>query len=466
MALVYKQIHTEGIALLSYIIGDDSTGEAAVIDPRPDPEIYLNEALEMGVAITSIFETHIHADFMSGSRELALQTPGAKIYVSEEGGAEYGFDHEPIRDGDRFRFGEVVLTARHTPGHTPEHISYEVAEEGRTDDPWGVLTGDSLFVGSAGRPDLLGEDQSEELAEKLYDTLYQYYCKLRDDVMILPGHGAGSPCGADIGARLMSTIGYEKRTNQFLEFEGRKEEFVKFALDAPEEPVYYQRMKKLNARGPEPTDGLPRVQGMSPEQFKKAVGDCSKVEVIDTRPALAFGGGHVPGAKNIWAKPMLSLWAGWLVDPDKEIYLILDSDSSLNQVVSYLNRVGLNCFGGYLVGGMDAWVRKGLPIRETPQVPVHELRKLIDQNNGNFQLLDVRTEEEYKEGRIDGAIHLFLPDIPEKATDRLNPDTPTVTYCESGYRASIAASLLERAGFKNVKTVPGSWLAWKAMKAS
>ncbi|MDF1813027.1 MAG: MBL fold metallo-hydrolase [Verrucomicrobiales bacterium] len=461
MALTFKQIHTEGIALLSYIVGDDTTGTAAVFDPRPDPVIYLNEARKMGVTITHIFETHIHADFMSGSRELALQTPGSKIFVSEEGDADYQFEHHTLRDGDRFTFGDTQITARHTPGHTPEHVSYELAEKDRSNDPWGVLTGDSLFVGSAGRPDLLGKDQSEELAGKLYETLYGYYSELKDSVIIYPGHGAGSPCGADIGARLMSTIGYEKRTNQFMQFQDQKNDFVDFALNAPDEPTYYQRMKKINASGPEPTNGLPRVKGFSPADFRDASSDSSRVEVIDTRSPLAFGGGHIQGAVNIWGKPMLSLWAGWLIDPDKEIYLVLDSDKDLNRIVRYLTRVGLTHFGGYLVGGMNAWATHGCPMSDTPQIPVHELSQLIDQKGDSFQLVDVRTEAEFKEDRIAGATHLFLPEIPDRAGQALDRNKRTVTYCESGYRAGIAASLLERAGFENVQTVPGSMLAWR-----
>lgn len=270
MSLIYKQFHTEGIALLSYLIGDDSTGEAALIDPRPDVDLYLDEARRQGVAITHILETHIHADFMSGSRELAAQSPGAKIYVSGEGHPEYAFAHEALHDGDRLELGDVVLTARHTPGHTPEHLAYEVAEKDRVDDPWGVFTGDSLFIGSAGRPDLLGTDESEELAGQLYKTLYDYYLNLSDGVIVLPGHGAGSPCGAGISDRVMSSIQYEKKTNDFLQYDGRREEFVELALNAPDEPTYYRRMKGLNARGPEPTFGLPRVRGLSPAAFQVA----------------------------------------------------------------------------------------------------------------------------------------------------------------------------------------------------
>jgi len=462
MALVQHQFHTDGIALLSYLIGDDSTGEAALIDPRPDPEIYLEKARQLGVSITHILETHIHADFMSGSRELALQSPGARIYLSAEGEADYDFEHSSLHDGDQIALGDVVLTVRHTPGHTPEHISFEAAEKGHEDTPWGVFTGDSLFVGSAGRPDLLGSDEARKLAGQLYETLYEYFRDLSDEVIVLPGHGAGSPCGADIGARMMSSIGYEKRTNQFLQFKGKREDFVEFALDAPDEPTYYQRMKKLNASGPEPTHGLPRVEGMNPERFSEAIERTPEsIQVLDTRSLFSFGGGHIPGSINIWAKPMLSLWAGWMIDPDREIYLVLDNDTDLKRIVRLLIRVGLTRFGGYLVGGLNAWATAGKPIQTLTQVPVHELRDMVGKNGSGPQILDVRSEEEYQNGSIEGARHLFVPEVPDEATEILDKTKPVITYCGSGYRASIAASVLQSRGFEDVRNVPGSWQAWK-----
>lgn len=344
MSLIHQTFHTEGIAMLSYLIGDDATGEAAVIDPRPDPEIYLAAARHHGLAITHILETHIHADFMSGSRELAAAAPGARIHVSGEGDPDYGFEHHSLRDGDQLELGVVVLTARHTPGHTPEHLSYEAADPDRAGEPWGVFTGDSLFVGSAGRPDLLGSDQARDLAHQLHATLRDYFMKLPDGVLVLPGHGAGSPCGAGIGDRKVSTIGHEKRN-----------------------------------------------------------------------------------------------------------------------VVRLLLRVGLTRFGGYLAGGMDAWARAGLPMNDLPQQTVHDLAADLEKET-NLQLLDVRTEEEFEAGRIDGAKHLFVPEVAGKAAEMMDPSVPVVTYCGSGYRASIAASILQREGFEKVRNVPGSWLAWQAMQ--
>src|SRR6266705_3846070 len=298
MSLVFKTIQTEGIAELSYLVGDDDERIAAVFDPRADCDVYIEAARQAGVTITHIFETHIHADLMSGSRELCARLETAKIYASGEGGAEYGFNPEKIKDGDRFTFGEVIVTARHTPGHTPEHMSYLLSEADHPDEPWAVLTGDSLFVSSAGRPDLLGEKHTRQLAEQQFHTLRDFYLNLPDHVMIYPNHGAGSPCGADIGARMSSTIGYERKFNKFLQFDD-VQNFTDYALStAPPVPHYYPVMKRINAKGPEIIGNLPRVPALPPNAVKETI-DKKAGARVDVRTMLAFGGGHISGALNI-----------------------------------------------------------------------------------------------------------------------------------------------------------------------
>src|SRR6266550_7742675 len=311
MSFVFKTTQTKGSAELSYLLGDDDDGVAAVFDPRPDVEIYVDMAREANLAITHIFETHIHADLVSGSRELCARLESATIFVSHEGGASYGFEHEKVKDGDRFTFGELLVTARHTPGHTPEHISYLLAEADHPDDPWAVLTGDSLFVSSAGRPDLLGEKHTTQLAEQQFHTLRDFYLNLPDHIMIYPNHGAGSPCGADIGARLSSTIGYERKFNKFLQFTDAKS-FTDYAIKtAPPVPHYYPIMKRVNAEGPKVLGNLPRVPALMPKAFKEAMEKKAGV-LVDVRNMLAFGGGHIAGALNIGGTPILSIWAGWM----------------------------------------------------------------------------------------------------------------------------------------------------------
>ena len=455
MALIFECIQTDGIAELSYLVGDDSEGVAAVFDPRPDVDCYLQLAREKRLSITHIFETHIHADFVSGACELCARVESAKIFLSHEGNARYGFDHEKIKDGDRFTLGSVLITVRHAPGHTPELVAYLLAEEEHPDAPWGVLTGDSLFVGSAGRPDLLGGRQEKKQAEQQFHTLYDFYLKLADGVTIYPAHGHGSPCGAEIGDRLSSTIGYERRFNAFLQFQDVKG-FTDYALSsAPPEPAYYPRMKKLNVKGPAVLGNLPPVRGLPPMCFKEATEDDHNV-LIDTRMMLAFGGGHIKGALNIGGSPMLSLWAGWLLDPAKPILLVLESDEQLNEIVCLFLRTGYTKFAGYLVGGMKAWDNAGLPLGEVGQMTVDEVKRA----GKKLQLLDVRAPGEWKDGHIPNARHIFLGELRQHL-DELDKTKPTAVYCDSGYRASIATSILKQDGFGSVFNVPGSWQAWK-----
>ena len=426
-----------------------------MFDPRPDVDCYLQLAREKQVSITHIFETHIHADLVSGARELCARVESAKIFVSHEGGARYGFDHEKIKDGDNFKLGSALITVRYTPGHTPEHVAFLLAEKVHPDAPWGILTGDSLFVSSAGRPDLLGSGQENKLAEQQFHTLREFYLKLADGVIIYPAHGHGSPCGADIGDRLSSTIGYERRFNPFLQFQDVKR-FTDYALStAPPAPTYYPRLKKLNAQGPEVLGNLPLVRGLPPKFFQEAVAEKDNV-LIDTRMMLAFGGGHIKGALNIGGSPELSIWAGWLLDPSKPILLVLESEEKLNEIVRLFLRTGYNKFVGYLVGGMKAWGNAGFPLDEVGQMTVHEIQRAGEK----LQLLDVRAPDEWKGGHIPKARHLFLGELRELLGD-LDKTKPTAVYCDSGYRASIATSILKQEGFGRVSNVPGSWQAWK-----
>jgi hydroxyacylglutathione hydrolase len=455
MSLIFKTIQTPGIAELSYLLGDDDEGVAAIFDPRPDVDVYIEMARDEKLSITHIFETHIHADLVSGSRELCTRLDGAKIYVSDEGGASYGFAHERIKDGDHFTFGEVLVTARHTPGHTPEHMSYVLAEVDHPDTPWGVLTGDSLFVSSAGRPDLLGAQHTEGLAEQQFHTLRDFYLKLPDHVMIYPNHGAGSPCGADIGDRLSSTIGYERKFNRFLQF-GDVKSFTDYAVSsAPPVPTYYPRMKVLNAHGPEVIGGFPRLPALSPKAFKQAIDNKAGI-LVDVRSMLAFGGGHIPGALNIGGSPILSIWAGWMLDPEQPILLVLEDENDLEGVLSLFLRTGYSKYAGYLVGGMKAWDAAGFPNAQIGQMTVHELNK----RGSSLQIVDVRSPREWKKGHVPGARHIFLPELKNRVGE-LDRTKPTAVYCGSGYRASIATSIMKPIGFEALWNVPGSWEAWQ-----
>ena len=458
MSMVFETVFTEGVAHLSYLIGDKATGRAAVIDPRRDVEVYVELARTHKLTITHVLETHIHADFVSGSRELADRTGTARIVLSAEGGAKYGFETQKLKDGDKIDLGRVILTARHTPGHTPEHMSYLAAEGNRPDHPFAVFSGDCLFADSVGRPDLLGDDQTQGLAKQLYRSLYDFFLKLGDDVRVHPAHGAGSPCGANIGDRLVTTIGYERRNNPALQFKDEAK-FIGYVLfTAPPEPRYYPRMKTVNAHGPEVLGRLPTCPPLPPKAFAEAVkkGD---VQLVDNRQMLAFGGGHAAGALNIGPRAELSIWAGWMLDPEKPVFLVLPKDTDLPEVERQFVRVGYTKFGGYLLGGMEEWDNHALPIAAVAQMTVHDLNKALPP--ADLQVLDVRTPGEWQDGHVPGATYIFLPELAKKA-GRLAKDKPVAVYCDSGYRASLAAGLLLRMGFKDVRNVVGSWKAWKA----
>jgi hydroxyacylglutathione hydrolase len=453
-AVVFETVRTDGLAHLSYLVGDRSSGRAAVIDPRRDVDVYLDLARQHRLTITHAVETHVHADYVSGSRELAARTGTAKVFVSVEGGARYGFAHEPLRHGSRVELDRVTLTAMHTPGHTPEHLSYLAAAQG---NPWGFFSGDFLFPDSVGRPDLLGAAQTPGLARELFRSLRTALAPLPDAVSLYPGHGAGSPCGANIRDR-QSTVGHERRHNPALQFTDEAA-FIDWVLrTAPPIPRYYPRMKRINAQGPEVLGGLPPVEWLEPEAFRRRLAG-GEVQLIDNRTMRDFGGGHIAGAWNLGPRAELSLWAGWMLDPDKPIALVLPGEGDLPEVLRQFLRVGFTNFAGCLKGGMNAWVGAGLPVEGLAQLPVPELNARLPPRD--FQLLDVRTPPEWDQGHLQGARYLFLGELPQKLKE-LPRDKPVVVYCASGYRSSLAASILRAGGFTAATNVPGGYQAWTA----
>ena len=376
-----------------------------------------------------------------------------KLCVSVEEDTEYDFDHHPIRDGDRFDFGGLRLEVRHTPGHTPEHVSFVLYEKDN-DDPWGVLSGDAFFVDSVGRPDLLGDDKTDELTEALFRTTQDFYMALPDGVIIYPCHGAGSECGPDIGDRMSSTIGYERKHNKYVQITDLERFKKTMTEDAPPVPTHYPRLKKVNAAGPEVMHGLPRCPGFTPEAFEDLTRD-GDIQLLDVRDMLGFGGGFVEGSINIGLQPELSVWAGWLLDPERPIALVAEKDGDVPEAVQFLWRVGFTRFAGYLSGGIGAWRETGRPLDHIRQLTVQELKE------AQVQPLDVRKQDEWDGGHIPGARHLFLGTLRDNI-DALERDRAYATYCASGFRASIAASMLRRAGLRDVAVVPGSFGAWSA----
>ncbi|MDQ8186800.1 MBL fold metallo-hydrolase [Pelagicoccus sp. SDUM812002] len=457
MAIVIEPVYADGIAQLSYLVGDDSAGVGAVIDPRPDCDIYLELAKEKGLRIIAIYETHIHADFMSGSLALRKRLGGdVPVRVSIESGPDYSFDYEPTRDGDESLFGELRLVARHTPGHTPEHLSY-LAHHGDEDDPFAVFSGDTLFVESVGRPDLLGDDETNALAKELFESIHGFFAQLPDGTMLYPGHGAGSSCGPDIGDRMYSTIGYEKVHNVYFSLTDEEDFIDKVLGEAPEEPRHYRPMKKLNASAADSRMELGFPKAFSPEQVESLVSDGS-FTVLDCRSPIAFSAEHIPRSLNIAAQGEMSVWSGWLLEFDQPLVLVLERDTDLESTLALLWRTAHANVIGYLSGGIMNWIMEGKPVSCVKVYDPGALHEALDE----VQVLDVRSESEHQAGFIPSSKHIFVPDLEAEAKDSLDPQKPVVTYCASGFRASIAASILKRMGFENVGTLPGSWMAWKS----
>lgn len=455
--LVFEKIESGGISAYSYFIGDAVTGMAAVIDPRRDVDVYIELAEKHRLKITHAIETHIHADFVSGSRELADRT-GAEIHASVEGETKYGFSVKPVRHGDELAVGNVVFKAIHTPGHTPEHMSYLASMQGKPDNAWALFTGDFLFAGSVGRPDLMGVRNTGRLAELLYESLQTAFKDLPDQLPIYPGHGPGSPCGAGIVARDgIPTLGIERKSNPSLQFDDETAFIEDLLFRQPPVPYYWPRMKEINTRGPEILGSLPQPKPLDPDEFESLLAK-GNVQLLDTRHYLGFGGAHIAGALNIGYSSSISMWGGWMLDPKKPIALVLPPTGEAREVVAWLVRVGFTNFAAVLNDGMNAWVQAGKPFESIYQMPIQELREQLDSDD--LVVLDVRQPSEWDQGHLPGARYMFLPEIPKRMSE-LDRSKPLAVYCGTGYRASISASVLKRAGF-DVSNVPGSFEAWLA----
>lgn len=458
--MILETVEAEGLAHLSYLLGDESAGVCAVIDPRRDVEAYLDLSRKNNVRITHILETHIHADFVSGSRELSART-GAPIYAGKAD--NYGFDPKPLKDGDTLDIGSLSLRVLHTPGHTPEHVCYLVSGGKGSQEPWGLFSGDTLFAGEVGRPDLLGGGSEEKLAAALYHTFHDKLLKVGDEVEVYPAHGQGSPCGGSIGDRNTTTIGYERLHNPKLQPKSEADFIKEVLTDLPPAPFYYPRMKKVNAEGA-PVLGCQRIlQTLDPQRFAAAMKEPNSV-VVDTREIEAFGGAHIPGAISIALRAEFPMWSGWMLKPEQRILLVTQDSADVDTVEQHLIRVGLENLVGFLREGMKGWLEAGLPFETLPQMSVHELHKRVASGkNDGLQVLDVRRDDEWEGGAIPTAKHVYVPYLLErKGALHLEKKKPLVVYCGSGYRASIAASLLQQDGFQEVYNIPGSMAAWKS----
>jgi hydroxyacylglutathione hydrolase len=453
--MYFQQFYLGCLSHASYVIG--SGGIAAVVDPQRDVGIYIEDAVKHGLAIQHVIETHLHADFISGHAELAALT-GATIYLGAQAGAK--FPHVPVRDGDEVRFGNCVLRFLETPGHTLESISILVTDTQRSPEPFAVLTGDTLFIGDVGRPDLAPNHTPQQLAGLLYDSLHTKLLTLPDAVEVYPAHGAGSLCGRQMSAERSSTIGQQRTANFALQAKSR-EDFVRLLTsELPERPGYFALDAELNRSGPTPLADLPIPDALSARDVAALVGQAlppANPLVLDTRPSGQFGGAHIPDALHIALSGQFASWAGRLIGLDRKIILVAEDRDAMLEAFTRLARVGMEHVIGYLEEGMTAWFREGLPVDQVPQVTVQDLHREI----GHLQVIDVRQPGEWEQMHIAQAV---LKPLPKLTTllDGIDHERPVAVHCKSGYRSSIATSLLKQQGFADVMNVIGGIDAWKA----
>ena len=461
MPFTLHQIEIPGLAQYSYVIA--SEGRAVVIDPIRDFDRYTEYLSAHSLTLTHILETHIHADFASGAPALAAAT-GAELALSayDEGELyQYAMTHRALRNGDRISLGQLTIEALHTPGHTPEHLSFLLYDNDHsTSTPIAIFSGDFLFPGSLGRPDLLGEDAKIGLAHQLYKSLHERIVHLPDSLRIYPGHGAGSFCGASIGAQTHSTLGQERATTALYRL--NQEDFVRHILDSvPAMPAYYPRMKQLNSAGAPSVATLPGNNPLTPAQVDGLAQNQNAI-LLDLRSPEDFAAAHIPGAISLGAGPSLSLWAGWLLDAKLSIVLIHNSgDDEASRRA--LTRVGLDHIAGYLAGGMPAWTKTNLPTATITLLNPVQIQTRLEL--AQPILLDVRNPSEWNAGHLPNTRHIMLGDLPHQLAT-LPKNQPIITICQGGYRASVAASLLAKAGFANVCTLEGGMNAWSLQQTT
>ena len=448
--MYFEQFYLGCLAHASYLFG--SEGEAVVVDPQRDIEIYLEAAQKQHLQIRHIFETHLHADFVSGHKELAART-GATIYIGEAAGAT--FPHVAVGDGFELRVGKLRIDVLATPGHTPESICLVLTDEEKSQVPWATLTGDTLFIGDVGRPDLSTTHTPQQLGGLLYDSLHNKLLNLPNEVQVYPAHGAGSLCGRNMRAERSSTIGTERLTNYALQIKSRDEFIRQLTTNLPTRPEYFLEDAAINRAGAAALADLPELTPIPAAELKKMIE--RGAIALDVRPSDQFAVAHVPGSINIALSGQFASWAGAILGTTARPVLINETPEQLSEARMRLARVGIEDLPGYLEGGIEGWKQAGSPLAQLPQITVQELS--TRRQSGGLQVLDVRRESECQAGHIDG-VDWYPLDRFKAALPQPEQNVPIAVHCKSGYRSMIACSLLQRAGY-SVINVLGGFDAWE-----
>ncbi len=466
--MLFRRFYDDNLAQASYMIACEKTREAIVVDPNSDVAQYTRAAGADRVRIAHVTETHIHADFVSGAHALA-EAAGAVLHLSGEGSREWGYTDaalkraKVLRDRSHIDLGRIRLRVSHTPGHTPEHLTFFVSDLERGDDPVGALTGDFVFVGDVGRPDLLelavgAKGTMEASARELFRSLGKLKAE-PDHLQVWPGHGAGSACGKSLGSMPQSTLGYEKLFNWAFGDMSEKEFVARVLEDQPVPPRYFAVMKRVNRLGAERALSPEPVYGGMPE-LERALGN--GVSVIDTRPAAEFAAGHVPGTLNIPLGKSFLNWCGALLPEDRDFFIITEagSDDAVKLILSDLSKVGMTRVRGVFQDDiLHEWKSRRGDLETVSELDPSSLKKLAGQNG--LQLVDVRSPEEWSKGHLPGAIHIPLAQLPDRIGE-LDAAAPIVLQCKGGGRSSIATSFLQSRGLSNVSNLAGGFDAWVA----
>lgn len=455
--MIVERFFTPGLAQVAYLVADEGTGDVAVIDPRRDVQDYLDWAAERGFRISAILETHVHADFVSGALELAHAT-GAPIFSSRLGNQE--FDHRPLQDGDRIPVGGLSLEARWTPGHTPEHVAFLLFDPAVGAEPRAMFSGDLIFAGEIGRPDLLGEAHTKQLAGQLFDTLRHRLADLSDDLLVYPGHTAGSACGRKIGDAAVTTLGAERQFTYAFQFEDEVE-FIRAILhEMPAPPPYYPKMKVVNRVGPALLESLPEGAALSAQEVASAMANGALV--IDAREEQSFDRAHIPGSYYAGSRSDAIAWVGWRAPYDQPVILLLDRDEDYPFFVNELHRIGIDTIAGYLAGGIDVWLDSGGAVERLEVLSPERFQQLLGDQPA-ARLFDVRTLDEWRSGHIAKAANEFAGDLAAGGNGiQAEKDELVLLACASGYRSRVAASLLQARGLSRIIQLDGGMDAWDA----